>query len=389
MLILTLSYFSLFLLVFDLAIPPIRFIGSAPFSLCISLAVIIVFGIKNELKAHLVRFSASFFFFYFLIVFFAVFRILFSGELDYLLSIFKSLVIFTSATFYLLAFGCDRINDRLINIFFVNGIVCLVAGSFPAILDIVYLFKSGMREVGFIPYRNAFLAGSGYFGIASAYSVVILLCAHKLIKDGFSFNFSIKFMVILVAGVLAGRTAFVGIGISFIYIMSQSIKYSGLGVLLVAGLVSIIFSVDALSVYAGWMFEFISFDGNSVALSRTSSTDELASMYFMPAYDITWLWGDGRYVDGSSYYMNTDAGYMRNLFFGGLPFVIVVIAYACLFAFKSKSFFFALFILPLVFSLHYKGAFILNNPAGVPILTLLSFWFYHEKINKKFQACIR
>ncbi|OUS52102.1 hypothetical protein BM607_012885 [Shewanella sp. SACH] len=384
----TLSYLSLFLLVFDLAIPSVKFIGSAPFSLLISLSVLFIGNGKLNIEAQVKYFTAPFFVFYFVIICFALFRISFSGELNYLLSISKSLVIFSATTFYLLAFGCERINDKLINIFFINGVICLIAGSIPAILEWVYFFKSGVAEQGFIPYRNAFLAGSGYFGMASAYAVIILLCAHKLVKDGLSVNFAIKFMVILVAGVLAGRTAFVGVAISFVYIMSQSVKYSGLGVLLVAGLVAIILSVDALSVYAGWMFEFISFDGDSVALSRTSSTDELDKMYFMPAHDSTWLWGDGRYVDGEGYYMHTDAGYMRNLFFGGLPFVIAVIAYACLFAFKSKSVFFTLFILPLAFALHYKGAFILNNPASVPMLTLLAFWFYHERINKKCNAGI-
>lgn len=383
-----LSYISLFLLIFDLAIPPVKFIGSAPFSLLTSLVALLLGNRELNLKAQVKNFTAPFFIFYFFIMCFAVFRIAFSGELDYLLSISKSLVIFTAATFYLLAFGCERINDKLVNIFFINGVICLVAGSVPAILDVVYLFKSGVPEPGFIPYRNAFLAGSGYFGMASAYALIVLLCAHKLVNDGLTVNFFIKFMVILIAGVLAGRTAFVGIAISFIYIMSQSVKYTGLGVLLVALLVAIILSVDALSVYAGWMFEFVSFDGDKVALSNTSSTDVLKQMYFMPPNDSTWLWGDGRYVDGEGYYMHTDAGYMRNLFFGGLPFVIAVVAYACLFAFKSKSVFFTLFILPLIFALHYKGGFILNNPASVPMLTLLAFGFYHERINKKYNAGI-
>ncbi|MEH8221900.1 hypothetical protein Q7I19_12820 [Aeromonas veronii] len=287
-----------------------------------------------------------------------------------------------AAIFYLAAFGGERINDRLINIFFMNGVICLVAGSIPSVLEMVYLFKSGVPEPGFIPYRDAFLAGSGYFGMASIYAVIILLCAHKLVNDGLSLSFAIKFMVIVVVGVLAGRTAFVGIVISFIYIASQSVKYSIIGFLLVASIVAIILSVDALSVYSGWIFEFISLDGGTFSLSRTSSTDELNAMYFMPDDSTTWLWGDGRYVDGEGYYMNTDAGYMRNLFFGGLPFVITVIVYACLFAFKSKSFFFTFYILPLVLALHYKGAFILNNPAGVPVLTLLAFWFYHQSVNK-------
>ncbi|MFQ2917728.1 hypothetical protein ACK3YF_00615 [Aeromonas allosaccharophila] len=365
-----------------MAIPPIKIIGSAPFSLFISFSVLLMKnsdGVVNAVK----RFSIPFFTIYFFVIFFVALRIFFSGEQNYLFSIFKSFLIFFSAISYLAAFGGVRINDKLINIFFVNGVICLVAGSIPSVLEIVYLFKSGVPVPGFIPYRDAFLAGSGYFGISSIYAIIILLCAHKLINEGLSLSFAIKFMVILVVGVLAGRTAFVGIVISFIYIASKSVKYSVIGFFLFTCIVVIILSVDAFSVYSSWVFEFVSLDGNSVSLSRTSSTDELNTMYFMPNDGTTWLWGDGRYVDGEGYYMGTDAGYMRNLFFGGLPFVMAVIVYACLFAFKSKNYFFTFYVLPLVFALHYKGAFILNNPAGVPVLTLLSFWLYHHSVNKR------
>ncbi|MBL0578953.1 hypothetical protein JD491_15225 [Aeromonas caviae] len=377
-----LSYISLFLLVFDLAIPPIKIIGSAPFSIIISFSVLLMKK-SDDIVNAVKRFSVPFFTVYFIVLFFVAFRIFFSGEQNYLLSIFKSFLIFFSAISYLAAFGGERINDKLINIFFVNGVICLVAGSIPSVLELVYLFKSGLPVPGFIPYRDAFLAGSGYFGISSIYAIIILFCAHKLINEGLSFSFAIKFMVILVAGVLAGRTAFVGIIISLIYIASKSIKYSVIGFFMITCIVVIILSVDAFSVYSSWIFEFVSFNGDSVSLSRTSSTDELNTMYFMPNDGTTWLWGDGRYVDGEGYYMGTDAGYMRNLFFGGLPFVMAAIVYACLFAFKSKSFFFTFYVLPLVFALHYKGAFILNNPAGVPVLTLLSFWLCYHGVNKR------
>ncbi|XEH48866.1 hypothetical protein NMD75_12100 [Edwardsiella tarda] len=372
-----LSYLSLFLLIFDLAIPPVKFIGSAPFSLLISIFVLLSHKNRTGLLFELKNFSIQFFIFYFLFILFVFVRVLFSGELDYLLSIIKSFFIFISSLFYLMAFGCNRINDRLINIFFINGIICLVAGSIPIVLDVMYLFKNNVRDISIIPYRNAFLAGYGYFGIAAAYAVIILLCADKLIRDGFSLRFSIKFIIIMIAGVLAGRTAFVGIVFSFIYVTFKSIKYSMLSVLLISGLIAIVLSVNALSIYSGWMFEFISFNDGFISLSHTSSTDELKEMFFMPSNDITWLWGDGRYVDGEGYYMHTDSGYMRNLFFGGLPFVIFVIMYACLFAYKSKNIFFWFFILPLSFLLHYKGVFILNNPACVPIFTLLAFWLSH------------
>lgn len=378
-----LSYLSLFLLIFDLAIPPVKFIGSAPLSLLISFSVLFMKNKNKNDSAKILLFFKPFYVIYFCFIIFAIVRIIFSEELNYFLSILKSAIIFMAAVLYLISFGSDRINDKIINVFFANGVICLVAGSVPELLNLVHIFKSGASGVDFIPYRNAFLSGSGYFGIASAYSIVFLLCAHKLVKDGLSVGFLIKYLIILIAGILAGRTAFIGIAISLIYIMTKSIKYTLFGVLLIITLVCIVFSVDALSEYTGWMFEFISINNHSVSLATTSSTNELGNMYFMPKNDLTWLFGDGRYVDGNGYYMQTDVGYMRNLFFGGLPFLGGIITFACLFAIKSKSNFFILFILPLLFVLHSKGAFILNNPAGVAILTLLSYWFYHERIRNK------
>lgn len=372
------SYLSLFLLVFDLAIPPVQFIGSAPFSLFISLGVCFFCGKRVGNWPELKKFFLPFFIFYFLFIFFIAIRIIFSGEINYLLSILKSLLIFSATVIYLFVFGCERANNKLINIFFANGVICLIAGSIPTVLDWVYMFKVGVREVEYIPYRNAFLAGSGYFGMASAYALIILLCSHKLVQDGISPSFLIKFLVILIAGVLAGRTAFIAILISYLYIMSKSVKYSLWGIGIIILLIGIVLSIDALSVYSEWIFEFVSINGDSISLSNTSSTDALKKMYFMPTNDWTWVWGDGRYVDGEGYYMNTDAGYMRNLFFGGLPFVFLVIAYTFMFAIKSKNYFFIYFILPLLFSLHYKGVFILNNPAGVAVLAILTYWFNQE-----------
>ena len=376
--VLIVSYFSLFLLVFDLAVPPVKFIGSAPFSLLLTLSVLLLKRPKI-LTGSIKHFFSPFYVYYFIVVFFVVLRVLFSGEFDYLLSMMKSMVIFTAAVLYLLVFGCDKLNDKLINIFFANAVVCFVAGTFPSILELVYFFKSGSPEPGFIPYRNAFLAGSGYFGISSVYSVIILVSTHKLVKDGFSLSLSLKFLLIVGAGVIAGRTTFIGLAISIIYLMTKSVKYSLLVLCLIAILVSVILSVDSLSIYSSWLFEFFSLDDGSISLSRTASTNELETMYFMPSNDMTWLFGDGRYVDGDAYYMHTDAGYMRNLFFGGVPFVMAVASFAILSAYKSKSNFYIFFALPLLLLLHYKGAFILNNPAGVPLVILLSFWFNSER----------
>ncbi|WP_438288216.1 hypothetical protein [Edwardsiella tarda] len=376
-----LSYFSLFLLVFDLAIPPIKFIGSAPFSLLIS--VLFILSAKRPIRKEVQEFSSPLFFIYFIILLFVVFRVIFSGEVGYLLSTLKSFLIFLSAIAYIIAFGISDINDKLINIFFVNGLICFIAGSFPEVLALVNFFKIENHEIGSIVFRNSFLSGSGYFGISSIYAIIILLCGYKLVNDGASLSFLIKFLVILLAGVIAGRTAFIGVAVAFFYVVTKSIKYSILSILLVCSLVIIILSNSELSVYSSWIFEFIKINGGSISFTSTSSTDELSRMYFLPQELLTYIVGDGRYVEDGKYYMGTDAGYMRNLFFGGIPFVIFVIIYACFFAYKSKNAFFWFFMLPLAFLLHYKGVFILNNPASVPVFTLLSFWLFHCNRLKK------
>jgi len=97
---------------------------------------------------------------------------------------------------------------------------------------------------------------------------------------------------------------------------------------------------------------------------ETTSTDDLQSMYVFPDQLHTWLLGDARMANSDgTYFMHTDVGYLRLLFYFGLPatlLFVAILAYQSwswiqfsakqLFAFdtlkrKASRFFFAVFLL--------------------------------------------
>ncbi|MCD6703719.1 MULTISPECIES: hypothetical protein [Vibrio] len=366
-----------------MAIPPIGFIGSAPLASLISICVIYIKNNKLLIDRDVFNYFKSFFLFYLFVIGYVTFRVVFSEEISYLLSILKSFAIFISCLLYLSAFGIKNIDIKIINVFALNAIICLIAGSIPSLLNIVYFFKSGDIEVGFIPYRNAFLSGSGYFGISSVYAVIIAFCTFKILSSRLNFQFFIKFLLIVLAGVLSGRTAFVGLFIGLLYLMVKKTSYAVLATIMLLPLVYFLLEFDLFSTYSNWIFEFVDINNGGVSLSSTSSTDALQTMYFYPSEYSTWFWGDGRYVDGQAYYMKTDAGYMRNLFFGGIIFSLSIIFFSFFVAYKSRNAFFLLFLFPLCLALHYKGVFILNNPTGLPVLLIISYWFFKIKECKR------
>jgi hypothetical protein len=378
------SYLSLFLLVFDLAIPGIGRIGSAPLSAVISIVWILTRG-ANEVGV--IKTSKGLVFVYAAIFFQVALRLLFSlgEEMSFFFSSAKSLVILISALLYVKAFLCKDTGRQIVNIFVLNAVICLVAGTYTPLLDIVYKFKAGGDlDPGFIPYRNAFLSGSGYYGIGAPYAVVFLLSMVLLLNFSGKKNLFeyFKIMLIAIAGMLAARTMFVGIAFGFAYVLWRRPLFTVPAIALLAVAIVVLLSFDQTAQYSDWMFEM--FINDSSSGSGSQSTDHLMTMYFVPE-PMTLLFGDGRYSEGDLYYMETDAGYMRHMLFGGLPIMLSVLLIPVVLAKISRSIAFGLFIVPLVYILHVKGNFIYNSPAGMPLLILIAFWmrFYFDQGTQK------
>lgn len=119
----------------------------------------------------------------------------------------------------------------------------------------------------------------------------------------------------------------------------------------------------------------------------TTSTDALFNMYF-PLTEKQIFIGDGYYTlkDGT-YYLGTDAGFMRlALFLGAVPSVIfyfLFFIFLTIYAANSiKPKIVALMITILSFSFHYKGEVIFLNVAYMKIIYIYIFsssYICHKK----------
>lgn len=369
-------YFSIFLLLFDLFIPILGPLGSTPASILISSIEIIKQKRARELTKtiHTTRFLILT---YLLIFCYSIFIVLINGAIEpsYITSTLKATTILCGCILFYCAFSDHDISAIIINVFAINASICLIAGSNEHLLQLVYIFKKSFPETEFISYRNSFLAGSGYFGMAAPYATVFSFAIIKIantMKSTF-FDYA-KIVLIGIAGILAGRTMLVSIFFSAIFLTIKNPKKTTIITILLLSTIAFILTSELSSTFSGWVLEPFS--------GETQSTNELASMYFMPG-ELTLLFGDGQYSNGNLYYMNTDAGYMRNILFGGIPILLLTISTVLILATISKNLFFSLLIVPLTFILHSKGVFIINNPTGNAALILLALSLrnknYHDR----------
>ena len=107
---------------------------------------------------------------------------------------------------------------------------------------------------------------------------------------------------------------------------------------------------------------------------QTSSTEAMKDMYVFPDNIKTWLIGDGKMVNNdNSYYMHTDIGYSRLIFYFGIFITIFYLLYQGFLFFllsrKSKDVYFKPFILMLYLwylILNLKGLINLENYYNYP-----------------------
>lgn len=194
--------------------------------------------------------------------------------------------------------------------------------------------------------------GNQFFGAGFNYSIDILVMSllpyvngSKIYKNKILYWFTCA--IIVVVGLLSARVFIVGVACAILFLfvnerkkISKFIKNSFKIILWGAVLLFIAFYflskyVSTFDLVFEWAFEiFINiFSGEGV---RSDSTDVLLNMYIFPQEISTWLIGDGKITtsDGS-YYMHTDVGYLRMIFFFGLPMTIIYYYYQLYLARKT------------------------------------------------------
>jgi len=219
--------------------------------------------------------------------------------------------------------------------------------------------------------------GTNFFTLGVINCCTILLATAVLIhtenKCLKKFYF-VSIVIFLVVGMLMARTTLLSVPIIMFYYICNNKKN-------VISLVLSLFNFTIVSTLLFFIFQksiIIFFDENEMLLRfgfehfynffegngfTSESTSELATLFILPDNLMTWIIGDARIINSKFpqfYYMNTDIGYCRALFyFGVIGLIPLLLLYFSLFKSaairnrKYSSFFYFLFFMFLL--LFYKG----------------------------------
>lgn len=211
-----------------------------------------------------------------------------------------------------------------------------------------------LRDMGRLYGVGASLdvGGSRFAVVLVAIAAMIDADLHKM-KTGELFIYGVAFVVITVIGNMIARTTIVGVAIAFALFMfrfaQRMLRRGGgaLGKLIgVVALVLVILVPTGIILYNTFpafeeLFRF-GFEGFFSFFEEgdfeTDSTSKLKSMIVFPEEMRTWIIGDGyfensrndiNYLGNSTdrgFYMGTDIGYLRFIFYGGIIMLISISA---------------------------------------------------------------
>ncbi|WP_431427651.1 hypothetical protein ACRASQ_09805 [Bacteroides hominis] len=186
--------------------------------------------------------------------------------------------------------------------------------------------------------------GNAFFGAGFNYGIDILVMALLPYVQG-SIMYKNKFIywlvtiAILCVGILSARTFLIGAFCALSFIVYNERKHLVdlvtalfkflLVILIAVPVVSFLLVkyIDNFESILSWAFEiFINISsGNGL---ETGSSNKMFDMYNFPEDIFTWLRGDGIIeLEDGTYYMHTDIGFIRLIFFWGLPATILFYIY--------------------------------------------------------------
>lgn len=231
------------------------------------------------------------------------------------------------------------ILEWIIGAAIVQALLSFLLFLLPSLKD-VYLEMVKMDETaeGIMMSQSAFrliaVAKSQYANMAVMYGFA-LICGITLFFSGkpcffqHKIVFGLSMLIIVIAGILSARTFFLIAGISFMYFCYllwckmkwKAVFFIVITTICVIGIFFICLLLLKNSEYENtykWAFEWYINLSEGGEL-ETSSTNTLQSMYVFPETVKTWWLGDGKFhTKFGGFYMNTDVGYLRNLYYWGI-----------------------------------------------------------------------
>ncbi|CAM1370232.1 conserved membrane hypothetical protein [Tenacibaculum litoreum] len=301
----------------------------------------------------------------------------------------------------------EYIGYLIVWAFFLQSIVEIVAFIVPAFAALVHLtYKPEVKELmyeGYEGVRGLALTGSPGWGLAVGFGLAFLFFVKLYIVNKRVTFFAIILGLTLVLGTFfAGRSAFLGAVLGVVYYLFSQGKilnkirncFFAIAILIFCLIIVYFLFPDFSELLVERVFPFVFefyYKYESSGVAQTGSTNKLMEMWSIPISPTTFFVGDGLFTDPISgkYYMLTDVGYLRNLLFGGVFWVLLVVGYhfyisSVSILFNKKVDFnnklFIVFLLLYMLALEAKAMSLgYNKYAFIILVAYLIAWIYEKK----------
>ena len=341
-----------------------------------------------------------------------------NGTDDYSFAIYPLQIIYLLILSYCIYYIVKHINKTIsfeliskyfIGVLLLQAVIAIAMFVEPSINDYVLFDLQGMDSDGRIlqSYLGMRLIGLGcfYFGGGLIYGLgLVIIMALLLKRPLYRLSQWILigcYFIVFVIGICVARTCLVGWGISMLLlfqnIVRQKIKRSvfhtswrfmSYMVTIVVVLVVIYNTIPVIQEKYGEIIKF----GFEVFINyaergtlETDSTNSLKTLYVWPEQMSSYLWGDGRFwgdnSEGESYYKNTDVGYIRLIYYFGIPGLLLIFAQqlVVLYELRRKE---GNNVLRQMYILIFLYVLLLNLKGYIDLTPLL-FIYLHECYDRK------
>lgn len=266
---------------------------------------------------------------------------------------------------YFRGFSLDSLFRFVVYAVAVNNVLALVMFFSPALLELVMsvqnhdmLAASKLEEYIEMNFRFYGMGIHTFFmgGLISGFTLLLLAYLIRKERSGIRVSWlSGLFVLISITGLFIARTTLVGMGLGIAYILwperwSLDLSASALGrnMRFVGMLLVVAVSGIALLNYVfpeAWDTDVIGhalelyISLNSGGEVATVSTDHLQTMYVWPDNFRTWLIGDGQFNTADGFYMDTDVGYLRMIYYFGIVGMVIFFLVQLYIALRIHQFF--------------------------------------------------
>lgn len=248
-------------------------------------------------------------------------------------------------TWYLKQFFFNTDYQIILKAFVVVVLIQCIIGVLSFAMPVVKVFLDSIQRPNEVAIQTKVglmrMSGFGmtFFGAGLDCGVAMILIVHFIRKNVYSFikltQLAIVFIFILAIGTFMARTTLVGALVALGYLLvpnSTSGKNLKFGLVILSTLVLLIgYSVPVLlnSEKYGMVIRFAFeayFNYTEYGSLETESSNDLQTMYRFPQDLKTYFIGDGWLnhpeIEGY-YYMQTDVGYLRLIYFGGVVYCLL------------------------------------------------------------------